>query len=196
MIELNLELEFHENLNEAFWKVGIPDLPPMFIEAGSAGQIKVDLRKKLKSSLMDDITIERVSKTEMIKKFRELSQGKDIEEIAPIARAVIAKKIADKAEKEKLKKYDPVTKEEVMTTGDRPGMSMPPDKGPKKKRKCETFSVSDDCFHKFRHGKTKFERWSKYLDLSDASQKKIYDWAKRHHNGTIILKNSTTGAIR
>ena len=173
MIELNLELEFHENLNEAFWKVGIPDLPPMFIEAGSAGQIKVDLRKKLKSSLMDDITIERVSKTEMIKKFRELSQGKDIEEIAPIARAVIAKKIADKAEKEKLKKYDPVTKEEVMTTGDRPGMSMPPDKGPNKQRKCETFSVSDDCFHKFRHGKTKFERWSKYLDLSDASQKKI-----------------------
>ena len=66
----------------------------------------------------------------------------------------------------------------------------------KMKRKCETFSVSDDCFHKFRHGKTKFERWSKYLDLTDASQKKIYDWAKRHHNGTIILKNSVTGAIR
>ena len=66
----------------------------------------------------------------------------------------------------------------------------------KKKKKCETFSVSDDCFHKFRHGKTKFERWSKYLDMTDASQKKIYDWAKRHHNGTIILKNSTTGAVR
>jgi len=68
--------------------------------------------------------------------------------------------------------------------------------GKPKKRKCETFSVSDDCFHKFRHGKTKFERWSKYLDMTDASQKKIYDWAKRHHNGTIILKNSTTGAVR
>ena len=68
MIELNLELEIHENLNEAFWKVRIPDLPPMFIEAGSSGQIKVDMRKKLKSSLMDDISIERVSKTEMIKK--------------------------------------------------------------------------------------------------------------------------------
>ena len=66
----------------------------------------------------------------------------------------------------------------------------------KKKKKCETFSVSDDCFHKFRHGKTKFERWSKYLDMTDASQKKIYDWAKKHHNCTIILKNSTTGAVR
>ena len=197
MIELNLELEFHENLNEAFWKVRIPDLPPMFIEAGSAGQIKVDMRKKLKSSLMDDISIERVSKTEMIKKFRELSQGKDIEEIAPFVARTIATAIAKKVAKKAIeKKYDPVTKEEVMTTGDRPGMSMPPDKGPKKKRKCETFTVSDDCFHKFRHGKTKFERWSKYLDLSDASQKKIYDWAKRHHNGSIILKNATTGAIR
>ena len=67
---------------------------------------------------------------------------------------------------------------------------------PKKKKKCETFSVSDDCFHKFRHGKTKFERWSKYLDLTDTSQKKIYDWAKRHHNGTIILKNAQTGQVR
>ena len=66
----------------------------------------------------------------------------------------------------------------------------------KKKKKCETFSVSDDCFHKFKHGKTKFERWSKYLDLTDKSQKKIYDWAKKHHNGTIILKNATTGAVR
>ena len=66
----------------------------------------------------------------------------------------------------------------------------------KMKRKCETFSVSDNCFHMFRHGKTKFERWSKYLDLTDTSQKKIYDWARRHHNGTIILQNSTTGQVR
>ena len=194
MIELNLELEIHENLNEAFWKVDIPDLPPMFIEAGSAGQIKTDMRKKLKSSLMDDISIERVSKTEMIKKFRELSQGKDIDEVAPLlARGMIVKALAKKAAKTAVKKYDPVTKEEVMSTAS--DVDMNPTGKPKKK-KCETFNVSDDCFHKFRHGKTKFERWSKYLDLTDGSQKKIYDWARRHHNGTIILKNSVTGAIR
>ena len=84
--------------------------------------------------------------------------------------------------------------EEVMSTAS--AVDMNPTGKPKKKRKCETFSVSDDCFHKFRHGKTKFERWSKYLDLTDTSQKKIYDWAKRHHNGTIILKNSVTGQVR
>ena len=64
------------------------------------------------------------------------------------------------------------------------------------KRKKQVFNVSDECFHKFRHGKTKFERWSKYLDLEDASQKQVYDWAKRHHNGTIILQNSVTGQVR
>ena len=84
--------------------------------------------------------------------------------------------------------------EEVMSTAS--AVDMNPTGKPKKKRKCETFSVSDDCFHKFRHGKTKFERWSKYLDLTDTSQKKIYDWAKRHHNGTIILKNAQTGQVR
>ena len=84
-----------------------------------------------------------------------------------------------------------------MRTGspDNPNMAMPP-MVKKKKRKTETFSVSDDCFNKFKNGKMKFERWSKYLDLTDESQKKVYDWARRHHNGTIILKNATTGQVR
>ena len=64
------------------------------------------------------------------------------------------------------------------------------------KRKKQVYNVSDECFHKFRHGKIKFERWSRYLDLEDTSQKKIYDWARRHHNGTIILQNSVTGQVR
>ena len=33
--------------------------------------------------------------------------------------------------------------------------------GKPKKKKREIFNVSDECFHKFRHGKTKFERWSR-----------------------------------
>ena len=86
-----------------------------------------------------------------------------------------------------------IKEDEMSTSSD---VDMNPTGKPKKKKKCETFSVSDDCFHKFRHGKTKFERWSKYLDLTDDTQKKIYDWARRHHNGTIILKNSTTGQVR
>ena len=86
-------------------------------------------------------------------------------------------------------------KEDEMSTSS--AVDMNPTGKPKKKmKKCEVFSVSDDCYHKFGNGKRKFERWSKYLDLTDASQKKIYDWAKRHHAGTIILKNSVTGQVR
>ena len=81
---------------------------------------------------------------------------------------------------------------EMSTSSD---VDMNPTGKPKKKKR-EGFNVSDDCFHKFRNGKIKFERWSKYLDLTDETQKKIYDWAKRHHNGTIILKNSVTGQVR
>ena len=68
--------------------------------------------------------------------------------------------------------------------------------GKKKKRKFETFDVSDEVFHKFSKGKTKFERWSRYLDMTDESQKRIYDWAKRNHNCAIVLRNSTTGSVR
>ena len=35
-------------IEEAFWKQNIPDMPPVFIEAGSASEIKADMRKKLK----------------------------------------------------------------------------------------------------------------------------------------------------
>ena len=86
--------------------------------------------------------------------------------------------------------------EDEMSTSSAVDMNVTGKPKKKMKKKCETFSVSDDCFHKFRHGKTKFERWSKYLDLTDVSQKKIYDWARRHHNGTIILQNSITGQVR
>jgi len=81
---------------------------------------------------------------------------------------------------------------EMSTSSD---VDMNPTGKPKKKKR-EVFNVSDDCFHKFRNGKIKFERWSKYLDLTDGTQKKIYDWARKHHNGTIILKNSQTGQVR
>ena len=35
-------------LNEAFWKVSIPDMPPVFVEAPAAGRIRQDMKKKLK----------------------------------------------------------------------------------------------------------------------------------------------------
>jgi len=62
-------------LDEAFWKVSIPDMPPIFIEAGSAGVIKANLRKKLKGDAFKELKIEKVSRSEMIKKYREMAKG-------------------------------------------------------------------------------------------------------------------------
>jgi|TARA_B110000285_G_scaffold235060_1_gene314487 hypothetical protein len=84
-------------------------------------------------------------------------------------------------------------KEDMSTASD---IDMNPTGKKVKKKKYGNFDVSDEVFHKFSKGKTKFERWSKYLDLTDESQKKIYDWAKKNHNGAIILRNSTTGVVR
>ena len=62
-------------LDESYWKVSIPDMPPIFIEAGSAGVIKANLRKKLKGDAFKELKIEKVSRGDMIKKYREMAKG-------------------------------------------------------------------------------------------------------------------------
>ena len=56
-----------EEVSEAFWKVNIPDMPPVFIEAGSSSEIKKDMRKKLKPDVFKELQVERVTRSEMIK---------------------------------------------------------------------------------------------------------------------------------
>ena len=80
------------------------------------------------------------------------------------------KKKKDAAKKKKQQK------EEMSTSGDTGVTGVyPPYPAHKKKRKKEQFSVTPETWNKFRKGKMKFEKWSKYLDLKDESQKKIYD---------------------
>ena len=71
------EIEEEVELDEAFWKVSIPDMPPVFVEAPAAGRIRQDMKKKLRADVFKGLEIERVSKTEMIKKYRELARGDD-----------------------------------------------------------------------------------------------------------------------
>jgi hypothetical protein len=63
-------------------------------------------------------------------------------------------------------------------------------------RRYKKFSVPPETFRKFETGRNKFERWSKYLDLEDGSQKAVYDYAKKNPKNTIILTDATTGAMR
>ena len=66
----------------------------------------------------------------------------------------------------------------------------------KDKKKYRQFDVSSETFNRFQTGRTKFERWSKYLNLKDETEKAIYDYHKRNSKGVIILRNSETGALR
>lgn len=65
-----------------------------------------------------------------------------------------------------------------------------------KEQKYKMFEVPSEVFRKFDTGRNKFERWSKYLDLADDNQKSIYDYATRNTHSVVVLRDSTTGAMR
>lgn len=56
-------------------------------------------------------------------------------------------------------------------------------------RRFAKFVVNDGVFNKFRNGKAKFRRWASYLNLEDEGERQIYDFAKSHPTGVIILQN-------
>ncbi len=87
-------------------------------------------------------------------------------------------------------------KEDIANVAGDGAVSMPPTAKKVIKRKKQTFNVSQKVFDMFSKGKKKFEKWSRYLDLSDESQAAIYNWAIKNHKGVIILQNATTGEVR
>ncbi len=68
--------------------------------------------------------------------------------------------------------------------------------GAKKKRKEKEFVISDETFNRFATGRTKFERWSKYLNVLDETEKDIYDFHRKNTSAVIYLRNEKTGALR
>ena len=68
--------------------------------------------------------------------------------------------------------------------------------GAKSKKKTKEFTISDETFNRFNTGRTKFERWSKYLNLQDETEKTIYDFYRSNSGSTIYLRNEKTGALR
>ena len=71
--------KFKEYLEEALFKVTIPDVAPTFIEASSAGKAKENMRKILKPDVIGEIELERVTPTKMKQMYRDMSQGKEEE---------------------------------------------------------------------------------------------------------------------
>lgn len=67
---------------------------------------------------------------------------------------------------------------------------------PLMKRKYRDFDVPSEVFRRFEKGRVKFERWSKYLDLQDETQRAVYEYARKNRNAIVVLRDSTTGALR
>ena len=64
-----------EELSEAFWQIQIPGIPnPIFIESSSKSSIKNDLRSQLKPDVWKEVSIERITKPDMVKMYRRLAK--------------------------------------------------------------------------------------------------------------------------
>tara|TARA_Y100000310_G_scaffold49879_1_gene46060 strand:+ start:297 stop:521 length:225 start_codon:yes stop_codon:yes gene_type:complete len=68
---------FKEYLEEAFFKVKIPDVAPTFVEAGSESAVKMSMRKIMKPDVIKELEIERVTPATMKKMYRDMAQGKE-----------------------------------------------------------------------------------------------------------------------
>jgi hypothetical protein len=56
-------------------------------------------------------------------------------------------------------------------------------------RRYAMFNVKDAVYNKFKNGKTKWTRWSEYLNLEDEGEAMIYNFARKNPKGIIVLKN-------
>ena len=55
------------------------------------------------------------------------------------------------------------------------------------------FKVDGKDFAKCRFGKTKFSRWSKHIDTKSKIGLKIYNYAKKNPNKSIIVQHQDSG---
>ncbi len=167
---IEILVEEYQDLEELFWKVKLPDLPAVIVDSDSKQSIKSGLRKTLKPDSFKEISIDRVTKSEKRKMHLALAKGMDDEE-----------------------QVDEDVPSNSASSG---AVAMPANAVRRKKKKYQEFTVSDDVYHKFRNGKMKFERWSKYLNLENEGERAIYDYARKNHRGICVLRHEDTGQVR
>jgi len=167
---IEILVEEYQDLEELFWKVKLPDLPAVIVDSDSKQSIKSGLRKTLKPDSFKEISIDRVTKSEKRKMHLALAKGMDDEE-----------------------QVDEDVPSNSASSG---AVAMPADAVRRKKKKYQEFTVSDDVYHKFRNGKMKFERWSKYLNLENEGERAIYDYARKNYKGICVLRHEDTGQVR
>ena len=60
---------------------------------------------------------------------------------------------------------------------------------------CPVFEVSSDDFTKCSHGRMKYERWNKKMDMQEMDNQDIRAYAHRNPGKPIIIKDSTYGTM-
>ena len=60
---------------------------------------------------------------------------------------------------------------------------------------CPVFTVGSEDYAKCMHGRTKYERWSKKLNMEEMDNKDIRTYAHRNPGKPIIIKDSTYGTM-
>ena len=80
-IKTNSFLETYKKklFSEAMWKVEVEGFPPFYMDGNSAGEVKMNLKKKLKKP-KEIISIERVQKSDWKKNVMDRIAGKEIDE--------------------------------------------------------------------------------------------------------------------
>ena len=69
---------FKEYISEASFKIDMPDMPAVYVDAKSAGEVKKKMRALLKKPM--DVNVSRVNPAKVKKAFRLRAQGKDEDE--------------------------------------------------------------------------------------------------------------------
>jgi len=65
--------------------------------------------------------------------------------------------------------------------------------GAVQKRKYRVFDVSMETFRKFETGRSKYERWSKFINEDERG---IVNYFNQNKDAIIVLRNSENGALR
>jgi len=60
---------------------------------------------------------------------------------------------------------------------------------------CPVFEVSSDDFTKCSHGRNRYERWSKKMNMEEADNQDIRAYAHRNPGKPVIIKDSTYGTM-
>jgi len=105
--------------------------------------------------------------------YREETPGQDIEEDAPV---------------------NNIGSGNIKGAGPLP--DLPPGKRKRKKfAGCEVFELNSDEYHSCLHGRKKFERWSRKLDMSQMENQEIRSYAHKNPGKGIIVQDATTGIM-